>query len=60
MHLNRGIWFYQLNDFVRYIIMLVLVKYLHFTCESLNEPLHDLHLRCRLYFMNYIASRDVT
>ena len=31
--------------------------YLHFLCESLNEPLH---LPQCSYFMNNIASRDVT
>ena len=31
--------------------------YLHFLCESLNEPLH---LPWCSYFMNNIASRDVT
>ena len=32
-------------------------EYLHFLCESLNEPLH---LPNCSYFMNNIASRDVT
>ena len=46
------------HDTIKHICTVpVTLVYLHFLCESLNEPLHL--AKCS-YFMNNIASRDVT